>query len=119
MATPLAFPGRVSIVTPLVPLPEMKVHLRITDALHDADVTAISAAAQDAILAYLTASADPAWTPTTVPKTVAHAIKLFATHLNEHRGDDMDPSGSGATPDADVWAAIERLLGRHRDPTLA
>jgi hypothetical protein len=116
---PLEFPGRVSIAAPLVLLPEMKVHLKITDSAHDADVVAISAAAQDAILAYLTAAADPTWTDATVPKTVAHAIKIFATHLNEHRGDDMDPSQSGATPDAAVWSSIERLLGRHRDPTLA
>jgi hypothetical protein len=116
---PLPFPGRVSIPTPLVPIAEMKAHLRITDTAHDADVSTIAGAAQDAILAYLTAAADPAWTTATVPKTVAHAIKLMTTHLYEHRGDDMDPSGSGATPDADVWDAVKRLLGRHRDPTLA
>jgi hypothetical protein len=119
MMPPLAFPGRVTIAIPLVPLADMKAHLRITDTAHDADVTAISAAAQDAILAYLTGAADPTWTDATAPRAVVHAIKIFATHLYEHRGDDMDPSTSGATPDAAVWAAIERLLGRHRDPTLA
>jgi len=116
---PVTFPGRVSIATPLVTLIEMKAHLRISDTAHDADVSVIALAAQDAILAYLTTAADPAWTTATTPLTVKHAIKLMTTHLYEHRGDDMDPSQSGATPDADVWAAVERLLGRHRDPTLA
>ena len=108
---PLDFPGRVSIATPLVLLAEMKAHLRITDTAHDADVSVIGLAAQDAILAYLTASADPAWTDQSVPRTVAHAIKLLTTHLYEHRGDDDDGDKT--------WAAIGQLLGRHRDPTLA
>jgi hypothetical protein len=111
MMPPLAFPGRVSIAAPLVLLPEMKAHLYITDTVHDAVVVAIAAAAQDAILAYLTAAADPAWTDQTVPRTVAHAIKLLTTHLYEHRGDEDDG--------AKTWTAIEQLLGRHRDPTLA
>jgi len=115
---PLDYPGRVTIATALVPIAEMKAHLRITDTAHDADVSAIGLAAQDAILAYLTAAADPAWTPATAPLTVKHAIKLLSTHYYEHRGDDMDPTQSGATPDAAVWTAIRELLGRHRDPTL-
>ena len=46
------------------------------------------------------------------------AIKLLTTNYFEHRGDDMNPSMSGANPDADVWAAIGRLLALYRDPTL-
>jgi len=110
--------SRVVLATPLVPLAEVKAHLRITDAAHDADVTVIYAAAQDEILAYLTTGADATWTETTAPRPVKHAIKLLTTHLYEHRGDDMSPSDSGSTPDEDVWAAIGRLLAMYRDPTL-
>jgi hypothetical protein len=43
---------------------------------------------------------------------------ILCTHFYEHRGDDMAPSRSGATPDADVWLAVERLLMRRRLPAL-
>jgi hypothetical protein len=109
----------LGVAGPLVSLAELKDHLRITDALHDADATAKSEAAQAAVLAYLTAAADPAWTPDSVPKPVKHAILILTTHFYEHRGDDMNPSPSGSTPDADVWDAITRLLAMYRDPTLA
>jgi hypothetical protein len=112
-------PVIAAITTPLVPLPDVKVHLRVTDAAHDADITATYAAAQDAILAYLTTAADATWTPTTTPRPVKHAILILTTHLYEHRGDDMSPSDSGSTPDEDVWLAIARLLAMYRDPTLA
>jgi Phage gp6-like head-tail connector protein len=103
----------------LLSLAEVKDHLRVTDALHDADITAKSDAAQAAVLAYLTTAVDPAWTPLSVPKPVKHAILLLTTHLYEHRGDDMNPSASGSTPDRDVWEAIARMLAMYRDPTLA
>jgi hypothetical protein len=99
----------------LVPLADLKAHLGITDTAHDADVTAIGAAAQEAILAYLAAAADPTWTDQTAPRRVVHAIKILATHYNEHRGDDAPD----AARDAEVWAALGRLLAFHRDPTLA
>ena len=114
---PLEF-SRVTAIGQLVPAAEMKAHLRITDTLHDADVLAVSTAAQEAILAYLTTAGDATWTDQTAPLAVKHAIKLLTTHYYEHRGDDMDPQQSGGTPDEKVWGAIRELLGRHRDPTL-
>jgi hypothetical protein len=112
---PLDYPGRVTIATALVPIAEMKAHLRITDTAHDSDVSAIALAAQDAILAYLTAAADPAWTPATVPRPVAHAIKLMTTYLYDLQRGDADET----TDEPRVWIDIRHLLGRHRDPTLA
>jgi Phage gp6-like head-tail connector protein len=111
--------SRVVIAAPLVSLATVKFHLRVTDALHDADIAQKAKAAQDRITAYLTTAADATWTETTVPTPVAHAILLLTTHWYEHRGDDMAPSASGSTPDADVWKAIENLLAFYRDPTLA
>jgi hypothetical protein len=107
---PLEF-SHVAITVPLVPLDEAKRHLRITDAAHDADVTAIRDAAQDAIVFYLAAAADATWTDATVPTPVRHAIKLMMTHFYQHRGDDDQIP--------DPWPAIASLLGMSRDPTLA
>jgi Phage gp6-like head-tail connector protein len=108
----------VTITVPLVSFVEMKAHLRITDTAQDGDLQAIATAAQGAIVAYLTTAADPAWTEFTAPGPVKQAIKLLTTNYFEHRGDDMNPSTSGANPDEAVWAAIGRLLALYRDPTL-
>ena len=110
--------SRVTVAGPLVSLVEAKQQLRIQDSDHDADVTAKMDAAQEAILAYLTTAGDETWDGTTVPKAVKQAILILLTHLYEHRGDDMSPTATGTTPDADVWAAIGRLLALYRDPTL-
>jgi Phage gp6-like head-tail connector protein len=115
---PLEF-THVTVAGPLATMAEIKNQLRITDTLHDADITEKNDAAQDAILAWLTTAADATWTPATVPKPVKHAILLLTSHLYEHRGDDMNPTASGSTPDQDVWEAIARLLALYRDPTLA
>jgi Phage gp6-like head-tail connector protein len=93
--------------------------LRIRDTLHDADITEKLETAHERIIAKLGAAADATWTAETVPKAVSHAILLLTTHYYEHRGDDMNPTASGSTPDADVWAAIDRLLAPYRDLTLA
>jgi len=106
----------VRIATPLVPLAEMMEHLGDLDPANELAVTRYSAAAQAVVLAYLTTGADAAWTDATVPDEVRSAIKLYAAHLYEHRGDDMDANGK---PDPAVWAAIANLLAFHRDPTLA
>jgi Phage gp6-like head-tail connector protein len=115
---PLGF-THVVVAGPLVTMAEIKDQLRVHDTLHDADITAKNEAAQDAILAYLTTGADATWTPATVPKPVKQAILVLTTHLYEHRGDDMNPTASGSTPDRDVWEGIARLLWMYRDPTLA
>lgn len=101
---------------PLVTLEEAKWQLRITDALHDPDITAKMAIAQEAVLAFMGSAADPAWTDTTAPQAVKHAIQMLTTHYYEHRGDDMSPTASGSTPDTAVWNAIWLLLGPYRDP---
>lgn len=104
---------------PLVTLDVAKFQLRITDTLHDADIQLKMAQATDTVLDYLKHAADPTWTPDTVPRPVQSAILIYLTHLYEHRGDDMSPTASGQTPDADVWLALERLLKRFRDLALA
>ena len=49
-----------------------------------------------------------------MPLPIAAAIQLLLTHLYDYRGD--------ATPDAStdekVWAAIDRMLARFRDPAI-
>lgn len=108
-----------AIVPPLITIEQAKAQLRITDALHDLEITLAMQHASDAILRYMGSYADPAWTAASVPSTVQRSILLLLTHFYEHRGDDMTPAASGGTPDADVWAAIGRLLARDRLPTIA
>jgi hypothetical protein len=115
---PLDF-SRVTLAGPLWLVDDVKPHLRIRDSDHDADITQKLEAAEEAIVAYLGAAADPTWDADTAPLAVKHAVLILTTHLYEHRGDDMAPSTSGSTPDADVWLAIGRLLAMYRDPTLA
>lgn len=117
MSDPLDF-YHVTAPASLVSLDVAKGHLRVRDALHDADITLKSRQATDVILDYLKHGADPAWTADTVPLPVQAAILFYLTHLYEHRGDDMSPSASGTTPDADVWASIDRVLERFRDPAI-
>jgi hypothetical protein len=109
----------------LIPLTDAKLQLRITDDLHDAEIELLNDAAVAVILDYLKelrtgeVREDWPWTAATLPLPVAQAMRLLLTHFYEHRGDDMSPTASGQTPDADVWGAIERLLVRFRDPALA
>src|SRR5262249_55063615 len=114
---PLAF-TKVVITTPLIPLSEAKDHLRITDTSHDAEIGRMTIDAQNIILDYLKAAADPTWTTSTLPYPVRAAMRLMLTHLYEHRGDDMTPSAAAGTPDTDLWDSIDRLLMRWRDPAL-
>jgi hypothetical protein len=116
---PLEF-SRVTLAGPLWTVAEAKaLQLKLRDALHDEEVAEKLDTAQERILAELGPAADATWTPTTAPLGVKHAILILTTHYYEHRGDDMNPSGSGSTPDKDVWDAIARLLWPYRDPTLA
>jgi Phage gp6-like head-tail connector protein len=95
------------IVPPLLTLADAKIHLYITDTLHDADVQQKLTEAQDIIIDYLGEHVDPLWTDTTVPPRVLASIKICLTDLYEHRGDDM-------TLNASTWEAIRRLLARSR-----
>jgi hypothetical protein len=103
---------------PLVSLAIAKEQLRITDADHDAEITRMSHEATDVILDYLKHGADPAWTPETVPLPVQAAILRMLSHLYADRG-DREAKETDASADEKVWAAIDRLLARFRDPALA
>jgi Phage gp6-like head-tail connector protein len=96
----------------VITVAQAKVHLRITDTDHDADIGVKVDQADGIIRNYLKAQDDPTWTDTTAPKAVQAAALLMVGHLFEHRGDDM-------APDESLWKAIERLLIRYRDPALA
>jgi hypothetical protein len=54
----------------------------------------------------------PTWTTENLPAGVQAAMLVMLTHVFEHRGDDM-------TPDAELWAAVDRLIGPRKDPVLA
>jgi hypothetical protein len=114
----LAFP-RVEMRTPLITLVDAKDHLKVRDDYHDAEIGRFVLGAQNAILDYLKRGADPAWTEATLPLHVRAAVLYLLTHHWKHRGDDMSPTESGGTPDADVWDSIDRILARSRDPALA
>jgi Phage gp6-like head-tail connector protein len=110
---PLEF-SRIVIATPLVSLDTAKAHLRITDSDHDVDVEQKRKAAQDRVVAYVSAAADPSWDELTVPTPIAQAILLLLTDFYENRGEAVVGAGTEHT-----WSAIERLLSMYRDPTLA
>jgi Phage gp6-like head-tail connector protein len=95
------------IVPPLLTLEDAKVHLRITDTAHDADVQQKLTEAQDAIIHYLGEQVDPLWTETTVPPLVLSQIKIYLTHLYEDRGDDMSRNAA-------VWETVRRALSQLR-----
>lgn len=100
----------------LVVLETAKIHLRITDTAHDADVALRIAQASDEIRTYLKAKNDPTWTPATVPPRIQAAVLLLVAHLYEHRGDAF---GNAQDNDDRVWAAIANLCRQSRDPALA
>jgi hypothetical protein len=62
-------------------------------------------------LDYLKHGAGPAWTESTVPLPVAAAIQMLLSHIYDEPPD--------ADADEKVWAAIDRMLARFRDPAMA
>jgi Phage gp6-like head-tail connector protein len=106
--------SRITITTPLVPLTDAKLHLRITGTADDADITAKLAAAQDQVLAKLGTAADATWTPSTAPLTVKHSILLLLDAFYERRGGD-----EAADQLRKALETIDLLLALYRDPTLA
>jgi hypothetical protein len=96
----------------LIDLDIAKKHLRITDSDHDAEIQTKLDQAGAIVTDYLKAQADPTWNEDTTPAVVQSAVLLMLGHLNENRGPDM-------RADNEVWAAIERLLMRLRDPAVA
>jgi len=103
------------MLPPLVPFADAKTHLRITDTAHDAEVTQKLALASAIIRDYLKDRADETWDEATTPEPVQAATLYLLAGLYEHRGEDFAPDDY----DAALWAAIERLLVRFRDPALA
>lgn len=101
---------------PLVSLETAKMHLRVGDALHDADVTLKLTQASASIRDYLKDRNDPAWVAGNCPPWVEASVLILTAHLYEHRGDEF-----GASQDNDdrVWNAIGNLCRRTRDPALA
>lgn len=106
----------------LVSLDTAKLHLRITDADHDADVTLKSNQATGIVLDYLKSGRtrwdnDPieTWDETTIDPIAQAAILDVLSLLYEHRGDDLGVDN----PDEMLWDAIRRRLARMRDPALA
>jgi len=105
--------SRVTLAGPLWTVADLKAQqLRITDAAQDDDVSQKIDAAQEWVLAYLGAGADPDWTETTAPRAVRHGIALLATHWYEHRGDDF---GNQQPQEAIIWRELERCLSPYRD----
>jgi len=95
---------------PLWTVAQAKAHLHLTDAAYDADVQQKLDAAQDEIIRYLNAGADPTWTPATAPPGVKNAILLLLAYYYAERGD-------GNTPDP--WPVIHQNCAVYRDPTVA
>jgi hypothetical protein len=106
----------------LITLDVAKAQLRITDAVHDADIQRKADQASAIVVDYLKSGRtrwtnDPidAWTPATVDPVVQSAILDVLSNLYEHRGDDWGVN----QPDEELWNGIRRRLARMRDPALA
>jgi gp6-like head-tail connector protein len=101
----------------LISLSTAKAHLRVEHIDDDNDIDVKLEQASAIILDRCNSTEywraiTVTWTYATVPLAVQAAMLLMLTHLYEHRGDDMKP-------DADLWMAIDRLIGLHKDPVLA
>jgi len=102
-------------VPELVTFDEAKRHLRVTDMDHEEDIEATREQANDLVYAYLKERADDTWTALTVPSEIKRAVLILVAYYYEHRGDDLASSDM----DAAVWAAVENVVKRRRDPALA
>jgi hypothetical protein len=96
----------------LVSLGQAKDHLRIEHDYSDADIVDKMEQASAIVVDFLTTQADPTWDELTVPKPVQTAILWVLAHLWAHRGDEVGK-------DDELWAALNRLLARFRDPAYA
>ena len=115
MSEPLTFTRRVQIASPLITLQEAKDHLTITDDDHDTKINACILEAQNIVLDYLQAGADPTWIPSSLPYPVRAAIYRWLTWLyDDSRG--IDERDADAVK---VHQSMELLLRRFTDPALA
>jgi hypothetical protein len=99
----------------LVTFDEAKRHLRVTDMDHEEDIEATREQANDLIYHYLKDRADDTWTALTVPSEIKRAVLVLVAYYYDHRGDDLEDGDR----DAAVWAAVESIVKRRRDPALA
>lgn len=102
----------------LVTLEMAKAHCRVTDPRQDADVQRFADQASAVIIDYLKDRADPAWTIETLPLPVQLAILLLTQYLyRKNRGDDSPERGDDPhNADKGIWAEIDPILVRFRDP---
>jgi hypothetical protein len=105
----------------LITLDTAKLHLRITDADHDADVQLKADQASAIVMDYIVsgrkrwAEPVPPWTSATVDPIAQTVMLELLTLLYEHRGDDFGVD----LPGAEFWHEAERKLARLRSPALA
>jgi hypothetical protein len=50
-----------------------------------------------------------------VPSEIKRAVLVLVAYYYDHRGDDLEDGDR----DAAVWAAVESIVKRRRDPALA
>src|SRR4029453_13768835 len=112
---------REGVMAGLIDLTVAKTHLRITDALHDADVQLKLDQAEAAIPDHLKPArkgevrTDWPWTTATLPPPVQAAMLVLLRYLYDaERGDE--PS---AEDPEHVWSVISGLVIRYRDQAIA
>jgi hypothetical protein len=101
----------------LVSLAAAKAHLRLTATSQDADLQQKVDAASAVIVDYLKDRAEDTWDETTTPLPVQMATLLLVAYLWQHRGDDP-ADRDDLDVNQGVWAEIDPLLARFRDPAL-
>ena len=99
---------------PLWSVADAKVHLRLTSTDSDADILQKLEAAQEAVLAKLGPAADAAWTATSAPRVVRHAILILLDAFYERRGGDE--TGDQLRK---AYETVDILLSTYRDPSVA
>lgn len=96
---------------PLMTLADAKLHLKIEDSDHDAEIQQKLDQASGIVADYLTTRYDPSWNWVNAPGPVKAAALLVLGDLWVNRGD---------TPtDPELWKSLRSLLARYRDPAYA